>query len=87
MKDMSKKNKATFTVSNNAVGITTPQMDVCVKEVPPDKWLTVFKVRGVTVEIKTNTEDRDEALVECAMRVHDLMKEPFGIRFKGMVRI
>jgi len=56
---------------------------------PPPKWKVSFRIRSaieVTV-IDSWNEDREAAIAEAAARVSDLIKEPFGMKYLGAVRV
>lgn len=87
---MSKKNKAgdaKFRFSSEAVNLMTPAAEVKVSAPPPNKWSAMFKCRAAKIQMYSYLDDRDQALVEMTVLLHQYLQEPYGIRLEGMIRL
>lgn len=83
---MGKKNTG-IKFASNTTALLTPAMEMKVCEPPKDKWLGTFKIRGAEIRYRSYIEDRDHALVEMMILIHQVVQEPYGIRLVDLVRL
>jgi len=53
----------------------------------PDVWAGLFKCRDIKYTLTSKREDKQEALVEMALRLADNIKNPWGIELEGIAKI
>lgn len=85
---MSKNLKLKVEITKDGANTVTlaPQALMCAPP-PADRWKATFKVRGAEISFRSYREDRDRALVEMVVLLHQYIEEPFGVQLLDIVRL